>query len=222
LAATLLAAAATGRAEAQQTRPSFAVLPFENSGSYGQDKDVFEAFELGIPVLLSAALDRHPGADVTEYTKVRSAVSAAGIRDQQRIDAATAAQVARSTGARYTVSGSFADFYGKFRITARVVDAETGQILKVVSNNDPKLQDRGRLSAILAVVADRIAVAAGAPAGTAGGRDIPTAALTDFSLGLLYESRDDRAKALDFYRKASSADPAFEEPRAAARRLEGG
>ena len=56
---------------------------------------------------------------------------------------------ARQVGGRTSSPETSRDFYGKFRINARVVDAETGQILKVVSNDDPKLQDRAQLSAIV-------------------------------------------------------------------------
>src|SRR5439155_5542005 len=81
----------------------------------------------------------------------------------RRIDAASATQVAKAAGARYAVTGSFADFYGKFRINARVVDAQTGEILKVVSNDDPKLQERAQLGAILQLVGDPVVAAIGLP-----------------------------------------------------------
>ena len=42
--------------EAQDAGRGLAVLPFENSGSYGQDKDVSEALQLGIPAMLASTL----------------------------------------------------------------------------------------------------------------------------------------------------------------------
>ena len=213
--------ALAGPAEAQQ-RAVFALLPFENSGSYGQDKEVFEALELGLPAMLGRALGRHAGAGVAERGRVSQAVEGLGLGAGRRVDAATAAQVARSTGARYTVTGSFSDFYGKFRVNARVVDAETGQILEVVANDDPKLQDRAQLSAIVQAVGDKIAAAAGLPAaGGAAPSAVPTEAITDFSRGLLHESRGDRARALELYQRAASAAPAFEEARAGVQRMRG-
>ena len=106
-----------------------------------------------------------------------------------------ATQVAKAAGARYAVTGSFADFYGKFRINARVVDAETGEILKVVSNDDPKLQDRAQLAAIVQLVGERIVPALGLPPlpadVAARRRAVPTDALTEYSRGLLFEGRGD-------------------------------
>src|SRR5215210_7012432 len=133
---------------AQEGRPAIAVLPFENGGSYGQDKENFEALEVGLPAILTATLATHPGIRVIPGGAVREAMSAQQLRSR-RIDAASATQVAKAAGARYVVTGSFADFYGKFRINARVVDAESGEILKVVSNDDAKQQDRAQLGPIM-------------------------------------------------------------------------
>jgi hypothetical protein len=120
------------------------------------------------------------------------------------------------------VTGSFADFYGKFRINARVVDAGTGRILEVVSNDDPQLQDRARLAAIIHRLSELIIKAAGLPPDPRSEpAAIPTGAITDYSRGLLYETRGDQAKALDFYRRAVTTAPGYEEALAGVRRLGG-
>jgi len=220
--ALLVAASFSAELTAQQPSVRIAVLPFENTGSYGQDKEVFEAMELGLATMLASSLDRHPGVDVPDYGRQNEALKAAGSGPGRRVDAATAAQVGKQVGGRYVVTGSFADFYGKFRINARVVDAETGQILDVVSNDDPKLQDRAQLSVIVYRLGEAIVKAARLPpAPSADPPAIPTDAISDYSRGLLYETRGDRAKALDFYRRAVSAYPSYEEAQAAVRRLGG-
>lgn len=219
LAALLLLTAGPGAA---QQRGTFAVLPFENGGSYGQDKEVFEALELGIPAMVARALGARPGADVAGGGRVAQALAGLGLGPGQRVDAGTASQVAKAAGARYAVTGSFSDFYGKFRVNARLVDAQSGEIMKVVANDDPKLQDRAQLSAIIQSVSDKLAAAAGlGDRGPAPG-EVPTGAIVDFSRGLLHESRGDRAKALDHFQRAALAAPDFEEARNGARRARGG
>ena len=219
-AVTILVAAAPAAA---QQGAVFAVLPFENSGSYGQDKEVFEALELGLPAMLARSLEHHAGAGVADRSRVNQAMSGQGAGVGQRVDAATAAQVAKAAGARYAVTGSFSDFYGKFRVNARVVDAQSGEILKVVSNDDAKLQDRAQLSAALQAVGEKVAAAAGLRGdGGAPPPAVPAQAITDFSRGLLYESRGDRAKALDFFQRAAGAAPDFEEARDGVQRVRGG
>lgn len=202
----------------------FAVLPFENTGSYGQDREVFEGLELAFPALLASALDRHPAGDAVPRAALLRAMRTQDLGPSQRVDAAAAAQVGRATGAHFTVTGSFADFYGKLRVNARLVDAKTGEIVKVVSNDDPKLQDRSQLAAIIQAVAERLVSAGGLqsyPSGSAT-TSIPTEAITAFGRGLLYEGRDDRAKASEFYRSALTAFPGFPEAAAGLERVRGG
>ena len=69
----------------------------------------------------------------------------------------------------------------------------SGEILKVVSNDDPKLQDRAQLSAILQLVGRahrcrRSACRPSRPTSRRGAGRLPTEALTDYSRGLLFES----------------------------------
>jgi len=215
-----------GPLRGQESQRVIAVLPFENTGSYGQDKEAFEALEVGLPEILSATLAAHPGASVVERPRLRQMLAEQKLGSAHRIDAASATEVAKAAGARYAITGSFADFYGKFRINARVVDAQSGQILKVVSNDDPKLQDRAQLAAIVQVVADRIVGAMALEAYpsdvAARRRALPNEALTDFSLGLMYEDRGDRAKAADAYQRALTAAPDMAEARNGLQRVRGG
>jgi TolB-like protein len=208
-----------------QTRTSVAVLPFENPGSYGQDKVVFQALELGIAAMLASALAHHPALQAVDPAKVSQALQARSPSTARRVDASTAAQVGKSLGARYAISGSFTDFYGKFRINARVVDAGSGEILKVVSNADPKLQDRTALGAIIQDAAERIAAAIRLPPfpedAAARVRSVPTEALTLFSRGLLYESQGEKAQAADAYQRALNDFPSYEEANQGLQRVRG-
>lgn len=222
VAAVLAASGGVYRAAAQESRAVFAVLPFENTGSYGQDKEVFTALELGIPEMVSRALDRHPGADVVPPARLNEIMRSMRLGPGQRVDAASAAELGRNAGARYTVTGSFADFYGKFRINARLVDTRSGEIVKVVSNDDPKGQDRAQLGAIIQLVAERLTSEAGLaqyPGGMAPPA-IPTDALTAFSRALLHEREGNRAKASEWYQSAIKAFPQFDEARAGLNRVQ--
>ena len=224
----ILGAAVVSTADlgAQDARPTIAVLPFENSGSYGQDREAFDALEVGLPAILSATLAAHPAVTVVEHGRLAQTLDQQKLTAAHRFDAGSATGVAKATGARYAVTGSFADFYGKFRVNARVVDAQTGQILRVVSNDDPKLQDREQLAAIVQVVADRIVGAMGLaaypPDVAARRRALPTGALTDFSRGLMFEGRGDRAKAAEAYQRALTSAPDLDEARSGLQRVKAG
>ncbi|MEP6687084.1 MAG: CsgG/HfaB family protein [Gemmatimonadales bacterium] len=224
---TMLATAwaITAPLQAQTGQAAVVVLPFENTGSYGQDKENFDALEVGLPAVLASTLSAHPGLRTLDRGAVKAAMDKSQIGTSRRIDAASATQVAKAAGARYVVTGSFADFYGKFRINARVVDGESGEILKVVSNDDPKLQDRAQLAAILQLVSERIVQAIGLPPlpddQGAKRRAVPTAALTDYSRGLLFEGRGDRAKAAEAFQRALSAYPDYPDARNGLQRVSG-
>ena len=206
---------------AAQAPVTIAVLPFEDRGSYGQDKEVFRALELGIPALLVAELGKHPAIRLADRVRVGAAVKAENLGPDARVDAATAARVGLQAGARYAVTGNFSDFYGKFRLDARVVDVTTGQILKVVSNNDPALQDRADLARIVQDLAAKVVSAAGLPARapTAAAPLVPTEAVTQYSLGLLYESEGNKAKAGEHYQRALTAFPNYVEAREGMQRI---
>src|SRR5918997_2618144 len=200
----------------------FAVLPFEDRGSYGQDKEVFRSLEVGIPAMLGAELGKNPRVRVAERARVEAALKAESLAPNARVDAATAARVGTQAGARYAVTGNFADFYGKFRIDARVVDVGSGQIIKVVSNSAPELQDRAQMSRIMQDLAAKILGAAGLPA-PGGSPDVrsqvPAEAVTQYSLGLLYEKEGDRARAVEHFQRALTAHPGYAEARDGMQRL---
>lgn len=203
-----------------------AILPFEDRGSYGQDKEVFRAFRLGIPTTIAGELSGHPELRLADPQRVARALNRLNLDANGRLDATTAARVGKDSGARYAITGNFADFYGKFRLDARIVDAESGQIVKVVTNDDPKLQDRDDLYRIVQTVGHKVLAAASTSPGRAApaeieNRVIPTGALTDFSLGLLFESQGDKTKAAQHYSQALSTFPNYPEAREGARRVRG-
>jgi TolB-like protein len=218
-----LVAFAVGPAAAQTRPVVIAILPFEDRGSYGQDKEVFRALALGIPATLVSELSDHPELRLADRNQVAQALQSQGPGPNARVDAATAAKVGKQVGARYAVTGNFADFYGKFRLDARIVDTDNGQIVKVVSNDDPRLQDRADLFRIIQMVAHRVlAEATGQPPrGGAEPAIIPTEAISQYSLGLLYETQGDKAKAGEHYQRALSAFPNYPDAREGSQRVKG-
>src|SRR5579884_2972483 len=193
LAAAVVVAAAGGGLAAQgrgaDTRPGIAVLPFENGGSYGQDKENFDALQK----LLE---EQNLGAS-------------------GRVDPQTAARIGKLVGARYVVAGTFIDFYGDFRVDARLVNVETGEIVKVEKDQ----AQRDHLFQIIQHVASRLMRDVNLPplpkpaAEQRQGRQIPTEALTYYSKALLYQDRGQKDKAVEMYQKALAVFPDYAEAR---------
>jgi TolB-like protein len=209
--------------QAQSQPVVVAILPFEDRGSYGQDKDVFRALQLGIPATIAGELAGHPELRLADAGRITRALPAGSVNSRTRLDASTAAQVGKEAGARYAITGSFSDFYGKIRLDARIIDTGTGQILKVVSN-DPRQDDRSQLYRIIQTVGHKVlAAASGSGTGRAPNEEqtIPTEALTEYSLGLLYEREGDKARAGEHYQRAIASFSDYRDAREALTRVQG-
>ncbi len=201
---------------AQDTRPGIAVLPFANGGSYGQDKENFDALERGIAGMLISELSRNAAARVVERENVQRLVDEQNLGADGRVDAATAAKIGKIVGARYMIMGGFVDLYGRFRVDARIVDVETSEVIKVV-RSDPKLEKRETLFQLLQNLSESLMSGTNLPAlsadarGAARARSVPTEALTLYSRALLYQDRGDNTRAADYYRRALEVFPQYAE-----------
>jgi TolB-like protein len=133
-----------------QQSVSVAVLAFQNAGVFGQDEHAVEQLRTQLPAQFVAELGRQKGITATDRSS-----SSAGT--DGRVDAAEAASFAQQASARYAVTGNFLDHFGRFRLNAEIVDAESGQIIKVITNEDPALQRRDKLAQIVQLEAARIA-----------------------------------------------------------------
>ena len=219
----MLVSIAAAPARAQDSRPGIAVLSFENGGSYGKDKEDFDALRKGIAAMLISELAQNPNVRLVDRGEIQRLLDEQGLAVAERVDRETAAKIGKLVGARYMIAGSFIDLYGDFRVDARIINVETGEILKVV-RSDPKLHDRRDMSRMIQSVAERIMVDAKLPplpAGTAQRPAVPTEALALFSRALLYQDRGDRAKAVEYYQKALDVFPAYTEANEGLRKARG-
>ncbi|MGH7656699.1 MAG: CsgG/HfaB family protein [Gemmatimonadales bacterium] len=208
---------------AQDQRPGIAVLPYEDGGSYGRDKEDFAALSKGIPAMLISGLSRNPAARVVERSSIRQMLDEQNLAEAGRVDAATAARIGKLVGARYMIMGVFTDFYGKFRIDSRIVDVETGEILEVVSVGP---EPRDELYQLINSTAEQIMANTNLPplpqevATLAQNRAVPAEALTYYSRALLYQDRGETDKAIEFYTRALEVFPDYAEAREGLQRVQ--
>jgi TolB-like protein len=210
-AAVVLGAAGAAAAGAQDSRPGIAVLPFENGGSYGKDKEDFDALRKGIAAMLIYELAQNPAVRLVDRSETQRLLDEQGLAVAERVDRETAAKIGKLVGARYMIAGSFIDLYGDFRVDARIINVETGEIMKVV-RSDPRLHDRKDMSRMIQSVGERVLAEAKLPplpASSAQRAPVPTEALAHFSRALLYHDRGDRNKAVEYYQKALQVFPEY-------------
>ena len=196
-------------------------MPFDNGGSYGQDKENFDALQKGIAGMLISELAQNPAARVVEREDIQRLLDEQNLGSSGRVDPQTAAKVGKLVGARYVVLGTFLDFYGDFRVDARLVNVETSEIVKVESDR----MQRDHLYDIIRTVASQLMKDASLPplpkpaSDQRMSRQVPTEALTYYSRALLYQDRGQREKAVDMYQRAIAVFPAYAEAAEGLKRL---
>lgn len=206
----------------QDTRPGIAVLPFNNGGSYGQGKEDFDALERGIAGMMISELSANPAARVVERQEIQRLLEEQNLGAQNRVDPATAARIGKLVGARYTVLGTFVDFYGDFRVDVRLVNTETGEIIKTESER----MQRDHLFDIIRNISARLMKDANLPAlqrpasDQRMNRQVPTEALTYYSRALLYQDRGDKEKAVDYFNRALAIFPEYAEAQEGLQRVQ--
>jgi TolB-like protein len=208
-----VAATLAGQGRGPDPRPGIAVLPFDNSGSYGQAKENFDALEKGIAGMLISELAANSAARVVEREQIEKLLAEQHLGATGKVTPETAAKIGKLVGARYVITGSFIDFYGDFRLDARIVNVETSEIVKVESDR----MQRDHLFDLIKNVAARLMKDANlAPLPKQASdqrmsRQIPTEALTFYSKGLLYQDRGQKDKAVEMYQPALAVFPAYTE-----------
>jgi TolB-like protein len=162
--------------------------------------------------MLIYELAQNPSVRLVDRMEIQRLLDEQGLAVAERVDAATAAKIGKLVGARYMIAGMFIDLYGDFRVDARIINVETGEIVKVV-RSDPKLRDRKEMFRIVQSVAERIMEDTKLPALPAASgparATVPTDAIALYSRALLYQDRGDKAKAVEYYRKALAVFPEY-------------
>jgi TolB-like protein len=197
----------------QDGRPGIAVLPFDNSGSYGQDRENFDALQKGIAGMLISELAANPAARVVEREEIEKLLAEQSLGASGKVTPETAAKIGKLVGARYVIAGTFIDFYGDFRLDARILNVETSEIVKVESDR----MQRDHLFDIIRTVAARLMKDANLPplprqaSDQRMNRQVPTEALTFYSKALLYQDRGQKDKAAEMYQRALAVFPEYAE-----------
>lgn len=207
----------------QDTRPGLAVFAFTNGGSYGQQKEDYDALERGMAGMLISELAANPALRVVERESIQHLLDEQNLGASGRVDAQTASKIGKLVGARYAVMGTFIDLYGDFRVDIRVVNVETSEIIKT----EKASMQREHLFDLVRNIAAALNKDLNLPAlphqvsEQRMSRQVPTEALTYYSRALLYQDRGQRDKAIEYYNRALSVFPQYSEASEGLRRLQG-
>jgi TolB-like protein len=130
LAAALLGLVAPLSVQAQnkEGKPTLAILVFDN-GAFGKDRADYEGLTKSVPAFLVTEMAGNPSIRVIERDQVQKLVDEQKLVSDGHVDKATAIKVGKLLGAQHMIFGGYAvDQKGNFRIDARSVNVETGEI----------------------------------------------------------------------------------------------
>jgi TolB-like protein len=209
------------------TRPGVAVFPFYNGGSYGLSSEDLEALQVGLQQLFISELALNTNLRVVERSALRELVAEQDLGASGRVDANTAARVGRLVGARYAVLGGYIDMDGRFRIDSRIVDVETGEVVKA-----ERLEGRrDRMYEVVLDLSTRLLQGVNLPPLAVEQRDarnerralpIPDEAVRLYSRAQIFQDAGNTDRAIELYQQITTRFPAMTEARQALRQLQGG
>ena len=128
LAAAVVGLAVPLSAFAQAGKPTVAIMQFTN-GAFGKDKADYEGLSKGIPDFMITDMSANTNIKVLERTAVQSLVDEQKLVTGGQVDKETAVKIGKLLGVHHMIFGVYmTDGKGNFRVDARAVSVETGQI----------------------------------------------------------------------------------------------
>jgi TolB-like protein len=119
--------ARSARAEgAGAEAPTVAVLYFDYEGKNAE----LEPLRKGLAQMLTTDLAELDTVRVVERARLEEVLAELALGRTAKVDRASAARVGKLLGAHLLVLGSFFEIAGALRVDARVVEAETGRVVK--------------------------------------------------------------------------------------------
>jgi TolB-like protein len=209
---------------AQDTRPGVGVLPFERGGAVGADDEDYQSMETGLQQLLITELGINSQLRLVERGQLRQILSEQDLAASGRVDAQTAARIGKIVGARYMIQGGFVDLYGQLTLTARVINVETSEIVKVERSQG----QRERLYNLVVELGDKITRGVNLPALQRQAleqreqRDIPADAVRLYMKAVMYQDRGDTERAVQLYSQVVRDFPTYTEAQEALQQLRRG
>lgn len=216
-----VAPVAAASAQEVDARPGVAVMPFNNGGSYGAKKEDLDALETGMQQMLLTELSQNPNLRVVERSLIRDILAEQDLATGGRVDPRTAAAVGKLVGARYVITGSFIDMAGNFRLDGRIVNVETGEIVKA----EYVTAKREKMYGVVVDLAEKITRGVSLPPlpkevqQARRARSIPDEALSLYSRALTYEDLGQPDKAIELYRRIVTEFPQYTEAKQALEQL---
>ncbi len=199
-------------------------MPFTDGGSYGQEKEDFEALTIGLQQMLTTELAANTNLRIVDRSRIKEVMMAEqDLGASGRVDAGTAARIGKIVGARYVVMGGFVDWFGDMRLDGSVVSVETTEIVKVQRARG----NREELFSLVVELADGLTRGLNLPPlarqalqeRERRSEEIPHEAVVLYTRALFYADRGDNERARELFSQITREFPAYTEASEALRQL---
>lgn len=203
--------------DATDMRPGIAVMRFDNAGSHGDEAESenFEALEVGLQDMLISELSQNSQLRIVERDALQELLREQELGTEGRVEAGTAAEIGRLVGARYMILGSFVDVFEQVRMDARVVDVETGELLRARGLQDRREQIYGIVVELAQAITEDLSLPElpEAVQEERREREIPAEAVTLYSRALVFQDAGRTAQARELLQRVTNDFPQFVEAR---------
>jgi len=188
-----------------------AVLYFDNESI--TDRKALDPFRKGIADTLISALNRTGKFQIVERTRMESMISELKLSQSGMVDASTAQRLGKLLGAQMLLMGSFTAIGEMIRIDARIVQAETGLVLKAEEVSGETSDFMALEEALILKIAGDLdaKMTAEEKARLYSGEKIPFPALMEYSKGLGYMDSEQYAEAARAFEKSLALAPGYRE-----------
>ncbi|MEI7670911.1 MAG: tetratricopeptide repeat protein [Deltaproteobacteria bacterium] len=192
-------------------KATVAVLPLDNISK----KSDLEWLSEGIPESLIAKLQNVRALHMVERMRIKRVIEEQKLQMSGQVDPGSAREAGKLLGADTILIGSFMEWRGEVKITMRLVQVETGSVLRAI-------EETGHLDRLLGEVQDRLAAQLVASLGyrmeADEGRRMTLSSTNSLQAHQFYvrgrdqyfrENREGYEKAVEFYKEAIRLDPGF-------------
>src|SRR5688572_2549026 len=115
-------------AAAPAAKPTVAILYFDYTGK----DDQMGMLRKGLAQMLISDLSGSASFEIVERDRLQEILEELKLNQTNQIDKSSANKIGKLLGARYMVLGGYFDLMGSLRVDARVVEVETGKVIKSV------------------------------------------------------------------------------------------
>ncbi|MGH7595975.1 MAG: CsgG/HfaB family protein [bacterium] len=192
------------------TQPALGILDFDNNSL--ADRQRLEPLRKGLAQMFSSELGQLQGLNLVERADLLRVIEEMKLAQAGMIDEKTAQQVGKLVGAQHLLLGSFVYLpNGKIRLDARIVEVETGRILKAGEATGKENQLFDLVKALNKKLVKELALQLSASeiAKLDNLRNVKFAAVMLYSQAVAYEDRGDLTNAKKKYRDALAEDSKF-------------